>query len=311
MRLAEIVGNRRVVERLGSLLASGRLSHAVILEGPPGCGRRTLAIALAQTQLCPEAKGGDACGDCASCRQVAEGNHPDVTVLPAASVQADLPVALVREAVVDAATASSLMGRGRAFVIPDAERMKGPSANALLKVLEEPPPGTRFILTTRRAAGMLSTIRSRSQRYRLHALGDDELVTVLIRQGLGEAEARRRLAAGHGGGVREVLAAGGVGAAPLSGLRGLLDAGYDAPAIAGLMEALPDAKSVPAESTLAKEQRRALAAWLEALLRQLRQELRGEDPEYASQLILRVLRAGRDLDRYIQPRLVLESLSLG
>src|SRR5271167_4218768 len=113
MRLREVIGQDGLVRLLSRLIARGRLPPALLLEGLPGCGRRTLALAIAQAVLCPRAQGGDACGECASCRMVNEGSHPDLVSLPHDSQGDDLGVELVRSAIAEAAYQSPLIGAGR------------------------------------------------------------------------------------------------------------------------------------------------------------------------------------------------------
>ncbi|HEX3135063.1 MAG TPA: DNA polymerase III subunit delta', partial [Planctomycetota bacterium] len=92
MRLGEIIGHGGLPRLLVRLIARTRLPHAIILDGIPGCGRRTLARAVAQALLCHAPHQGDACGACASCRVLAAETHPDCIELPHDSTVADLPL---------------------------------------------------------------------------------------------------------------------------------------------------------------------------------------------------------------------------
>src|SRR4051812_14312651 len=129
-RLSEVVGQSGTRRLLARLIAGDKLPHAVLLEGIPGCGRRTLALALAQSLLCPQRKDGDACGGCDSCRMVAQSTHPDLVVMPHDSEGPDIPVDLIRDQVVQAAFESPLLGSSRVFVIPGIERLQSAAANA-------------------------------------------------------------------------------------------------------------------------------------------------------------------------------------
>jgi DNA polymerase-3 subunit delta' len=191
MRLSEIVGHGGVPRLMVRLIVRQRLPHALILEGIAGSGRRTLARALAQALLCAAPDHGDACGQCASCQVMVAGTHPDCVELPHDSTTADLPLDLVREAVVEAAFTSPLMGSAKVFILPGIERLATAAANTLLKVLEEPPRGTYLIMTTTSAASVLSTIRSRAQLYRLPPLSTAQIEHILQRQGMSADEAAR------------------------------------------------------------------------------------------------------------------------
>ena len=310
MTLAEVIGHSAPRTLLRRLVAAGRLPPALIIEGPAGVGRRTLAQALAQAVLCPQGVEGDACGGCEACSLVAQGNHPDCTVLPSAAEKADLPVDLIRESVVEPATESPLLGHGRVFVIPSAERLKGAGANALLKVLEEPPQGVHLILTAPQAGGLLETIQSRAQVVRVMELATEDIARILERGGVAPAEARRRATLASGS--HRGLWARDVDEPPLDDLRALVEGGYDPRVVADVMERLPaTAADIPKGATLAGEQRRILGFWLEALLQDLRRDLRGPRAALTADRIDRVLRLRGDLGRYIQPRLIVEGLGLG
>ena len=309
MRLGEYQGNKATVGLLRRLLSVGRLPPAILLDGPAGIGRRTLALALAQAILCPEQADGDACGQCQSCRLVSEGNHPDCSVLPHEREQADIPVDAVRDGIVLPAQESPLMGHGRAFIIPGVERLRGPAANALLKVLEEPPAGSHLIMTTRHADSLLPTILSRAQVFRLQRLAADEIATILRRGGvaIADAEERARLAAGSHRGLWDDE----LGAVPFAELRRLLADGYDAETVAAIMDALPqEVGDVAKGATVAGEQRRIIQLWFDALIEDLRPDLRGEQAPEAARQIEHVLQLRGDLGRYIQPRLIIEALGL-
>lgn len=309
MRIDEVVGHASAKVLLRRLIAAGKLPQALVIEGPPGVGRRTLAVAAAQAVLCPEAAEGDACGRCQSCSLVAEGNHPDCTLLPGVDEKADLPVDLIRDSVVEQAGQSPLLGQGRVFVIPSCERLRGPAANALLKVLEEPPEGVYLVLTAGQAGGLLETIQSRAQVVRLLELAPEDLARILVRGGVAPLEAERRVA--MAGGSHRGLWAREVDAPPLDALRTLVEGGYDAEVVAEVMDRLPAAAGdVPKGATVAGEQRRILIFWFDALLQDLRRDLRGARAAQSADRIERVLRLRGDLGRYIQPRLIVEGLGL-
>lgn len=312
-RLATVVGQDALCRLLARLVARGKLPHAILLEGAPGCGRRTVARALAAALLCPRSVAGDACGACPSCVQAAQGTHPDLLLFPAegedAAVDKELTDA-VRELVEGRAYESPLMGGGRVFVIPDLERLQrnqATAANALLKVLEEPPPATWFILTTAFASGVLRTIRSRAQLYRLQPLAAGDVERILVRGGVPAPVAARRAAASDGS--HRGLWDDDVPEVPLEALASLLRDGWSTATIAGLAAALPTREREDGR-TVAAEQRRICRLWLTALQRSLRRDLVGPEALAAADGIERVQQALRDLQRNLQPRLVLEALAL-
>lgn len=309
MRLGDLIGHGGLPRLIARLIARRRLPHALILEGIAGCGRRTMARALAQAVLCSAPQHGDACGRCPSCLVMEAGNHPDCVELPHDSTGADLPLDLVRETVVAAAFTSPLMGTAKVFILPGIERLSAAAANTLLKVLEEPPPGTYLVMTTTSAAGVLRTIRSRAQLYRLSPLAANDVAAILIRRGVPSDEAGRLSLVAQGSlrGLDERAAA-----VPFEALSALLGGHLDEALVGGIVAQLPQKLGEEAgDRTLAAEQRRILSLWLEALVQRERRQLAGADPEATCERIERVLRLQRDLERHLSPQLIVEGLALG
>jgi DNA polymerase III delta' subunit len=308
MRLRDVIGHAGLARLLARLIARGRLPPALLLEGVPGCGRRTLALAIAQAVLCARAKDGDSCGECASCRMVGEGSHPDLVSLPHDSEGDDVGVELVRTAIAEAAYQSPLIAAGRVFILPGVERLNHASANTLLKVLEEPPLGTHLIMTTANAGAVLKTIRSRTQLHRLAPLSTADTERVLMLLGLSAAEARQRApsAAGSHRGAHH-----GDVAPPLAAMVRLCREGLDPALVAEVVAGLPQVQREDGELTLAGAQRRVLAAWLRALLHELRPGLRSGRALRDADAIERVMQLQRDVQLYISPQLVVEGLALG
>jgi DNA polymerase-3 subunit delta' len=184
--LTEIVGQASAVSRLQRMLAGGRMPHALLFFGPRGVGRRTTAEALARTLLCAKPdktpEGLRACGACESCRLAAGGSHPDLHPVykelaryhddPAVRnrVMQDLGIAVIRSFLIAPAMQGATLGRGKVFLVREADRMSIPAQNALLKTLEEPPAGVTIILLARQAEQMLPTTRSRCASVRFGPL---------------------------------------------------------------------------------------------------------------------------------------------
>lgn len=310
MRLQDIIGQPGVSRLLLRLTAAGRLPHALLLEGRPGCGRRTLARALAQALLCTAPVAGDACGTCRSCQLVVAGTHPDLTETRHDAQGGEIGTEEVREEIVARAYESPLVGERRVFVLYGVERLHAAAANALLKVLEEPPAGTYLVATCTAAAAVLATIRSRTQLHRLQPLAAEDIARILRQGGVPDGVAEER--AGRGQGSHRGLW-GELEALPLAELRSLCLEGWSSAEVARAVAALPDAVTAEQEEagvTVAQEQRRAVRHWLSALAHDLRTRLRAAPSPVLAARIERLLTLERDLDRNLPPRLVIEAVAI-
>lgn len=185
--------------RLRRAAASGRLSHAYLLVGPAGAAQ-ALALDLAMAALCDRGGGDPGC-DCPSCQAVRSGWHPDLRLVDLSGTV--IRIAQVREAT-HAASLSPVRGRRRAFIIFPADRLTAPAANAMLKMLEDPPPPALFVLVTEKRFSLPPTVMSRCQMVRVDdaAAGEDALAAEW------DEVARRALEqAAAGGGFLEAAAA--------------------------------------------------------------------------------------------------------
>ena len=158
-------------------LASGRLSHAVLLSGRKGIGKKTFAHELARGILCTS-EGKRPCGVCKNCRRCVRGTMPDLLVPSPKAGEKTLRADTVR-AVVDALASAPMEGRRRAVVIENAERMTPQAQNVLLKTIEEPDGATWFFLTADTLSGILPTILSRCRVCRMAPWSDERLRRVL------------------------------------------------------------------------------------------------------------------------------------
>jgi len=183
MRLGDITGQDRAVTILRRALAARRVAHAYLFEGPRGVGKRSTAIALGAALCCPQ-KPYEGCGACDVCRRIAEGVHPDVITF--ASGEPNIVVDDIRPLTALAGTRPH-EAPARVVVIDAADRMNRHAANALLKTLEEPAPGTHFVLVTAAPGSLLSTIRSRTQSVRFDALQAPTVAALLGARGVDAA----------------------------------------------------------------------------------------------------------------------------
>ncbi|MEX2208692.1 MAG: DNA polymerase III subunit gamma/tau [Myxococcota bacterium] len=171
----EIEGQRHVVTALRNALRLGRVPHALLLAGPRGVAKTTIARILARALNCDEGPTEKPCGHCSPCREIAAGTSLDVQEIDAASNTGVDNVREIRESVRYAAAP----GKHRIYIIDEVHMLSTAAFNALLKTLEEPPPRSLFILATTDPQKIPITVLSRVQRFDLRRLGSAELLTLL------------------------------------------------------------------------------------------------------------------------------------
>ncbi len=213
MPFSDFHGNHEIVSRLREMLARDRFPHAVILAGPQGAGKYTLSLMLARTMNCldPQETDGlpDFCGVCSNCQRIAQAEdldsrfaeaveareglretdkretrilvqtHPDVMVVPPDPPQMMIKVDQVRQ-VIQTSHYKPQDARRRVFIFTESAFMKE-AANALLKVLEEPPEYATIFLLARNPGELLPTIRSRCVSFTLGALPAMEIEQYLVK----------------------------------------------------------------------------------------------------------------------------------
>lgn len=186
MTVWDSIYRSRATTGIAVQLSSGESAHAWLLIGPSGSGKRSTALAMASALNCPvEPQIG--CGTCQTCGRISRGHHPDVHhVIPEGPI---IPVDVIRETVIPEAALSPFEAAFKVFIIEEAERMHPYAQNALLKTLEEPHPDTVFILVSDREVDLLDTIRSRCRVVRLDPVPEDEIVSLLRREGASEESA--------------------------------------------------------------------------------------------------------------------------
>jgi DNA polymerase-3 subunit delta' len=169
---ARLVGQDYAVRALREAVSNGTVGHSYLFVGPQGVGRELAAVALAASVNC--AQGG--CGECDVCKRTLRRAHPDVTFV--APEGAQILVEQVRE-LRQIAYRSAFEGKTKVLVIEDAHRLNAAAANALLKVLEEPPGDVVFVLVTESPEDLPPTIVSRCRRIDFSPLGPAEIRTIL------------------------------------------------------------------------------------------------------------------------------------
>lgn len=235
IRFAMLRGHDGAAQFLRRAAMGDRLAHSLLIAGPNGIGKRSLATAFATWLQCEQQDhdgntATDACGECASCRQVAAGSHPNVRIVGIPSGKKEIGVDHARELKRWVALRTSGGGR-KVGIILDAQMLTVAAQNALLKTLEEPPSHASILLVTDNADALLATIRSRCQRVPLRPLAT-ELVAELLREQHGiaadAAGELARQAEGSPGRALELRAvmADGKTAALLGELAGLSGARY-------------------------------------------------------------------------------------
>ena len=210
-----VVGQQHIVSTLEHAITEGRLSHAYLFCGPRGTGKTTMARILAKALLCrnaeaARAEGASGCmpdGTCEECGLIAEGNHPDVYELDAASRTG---VDNVREEIINSVNFAPVRGKYKIYIIDEVHMLTTAAFNALLKTLEEPPAHVIFVLCTTDPQKILETILSRCQRFDFHRIGNEDiehrLAYVCEQEGFDYDDEALAIVARHAkGGMRDAL----------------------------------------------------------------------------------------------------------
>lgn len=231
MRFSEVIAHKSVKEKLTANAREGRVSHAQLFLGPEGAGNLALALAYAQFLVCEQREASDSCGHCPSCVKMSKLVHPDVSfsypVAGKEKIKNPKSIDFVEEwrkaviqnpyigyaewveeldienkqGLISVDEAADILRRlslkaveapYRIVIIWCPEKMNVQSANKLLKIIEEPPVDTVFLLIASQYEQLLPTITSRTQLVKVNRLRDDELTSALVeRNGLARDEAKK------------------------------------------------------------------------------------------------------------------------
>jgi DNA polymerase-3 subunit delta' len=194
MAFCEVLGQERAIKMLQKALVGERLAHAYLFYGPSGVGKKLAACQFIKALYC-SATSPDACGACAACRKITDGNHPDVVWVTAE--ETSIKIDQVRT--IQHRLSYKPYEQQRSTVVFDGcEKLTLPAANALLKTLEEPPANTLLLLLTGHKDALPVTIVSRCQLVPFVPLTAAHLYTIFTRHGMEPESARLAAALAEG-----------------------------------------------------------------------------------------------------------------
>lgn len=178
----EIVGHKNIIRYIENVSASDQVSHAYILNGEKGSGKRLLADFFAMDLQCENRDSeGDACGTCRSCRQAMSGNQPDIIFIRHEKPNT-ISVEEIRTQLNNDIVIRPYSSKYKIYIVPHADKMSVQAQNALLKTIEEPPEYAVIILLTENAEILLPTIRSRCVILKLRNIKDQLIKKYLMEQ---------------------------------------------------------------------------------------------------------------------------------
>src|SRR5262249_6592501 len=174
MKFEKFVGNRKIIERLQTKLREQRFPHGFIFSGPQGVGKHTCALMIAKALNCLTAPPGEFCDECAACRKIESGTHPDVMTVSVEDEATQIKIAQIWQ-LLGILDLQPLEGRSKVFITDPADLLNAEAANAILKGLEEPPENSFFVLITVNVHELLRTVRSRCQIYNFTPLTSEDV----------------------------------------------------------------------------------------------------------------------------------------
>jgi DNA polymerase-3 subunit delta' len=199
MRFEGFYGNNNAKGQLSAAFDSDRQPHAILIDGPEGSGKRTLAGIIAQAAVC-EGGGELPCGKCRQCVNAKNGGHPDIKICGGTGKARSFPIDTVRQVRMDASVLPNDAEK-KVYILTDTHNMGIPAQNALLKIIEEPPAYVMFILTCVGRSRMLETIQSRVSLVSLSPVTEEETVQALLDENPALTQEKARAAARMSGGI--------------------------------------------------------------------------------------------------------------
>ena len=176
----DVVGHKDILKYISSAVENNRVSHAYILNGERGSGKRMLANLFATTLLC-ESGNSEPCGKCHSCRQAESGNHPDIIRVTHEKPNS-ISVDDIRTQVNNTVDIKPYQGPYKVYIIHQADLMTPQAQNAILKTIEEPPAYAVVMLLADNPDALLPTISSRCVQLNLKPVGDQLVKDYLMNE---------------------------------------------------------------------------------------------------------------------------------
>lgn len=174
----EIIGHEKIIHHFQTAMKRGQVSHAYILEGEAGSGKKMLAQSFAQALECEE-EGEEACNVCHSCMMAASGNHPDIIWVTHEKPNT-ISVADIRSQINGDIGIKPYSGKYKIYIIDQAEKMNEQAQNALLKTIEEPPAYAVILLLASQTGAFLPTILSRCITLSLKPVREDKIKNYIL-----------------------------------------------------------------------------------------------------------------------------------
>ena len=198
-----LMGNSSFKTAVSNMILNKKLPHAILITGEEGSGKKSAALYLAASALC-ERGNGEPCGTCDSCRKIIGGIHADVN-LYTPEESGNYKVETARKIKSDSFIRAN-EGKYKVYIISEISAMNKSSANAILKVLEEPSQNVLFILTASSEDSVLPTVLSRTMRFRTTLLNERETVEALFEKfPKAEAESIKEAANLSGGNLGKAI----------------------------------------------------------------------------------------------------------
>lgn len=178
----DVVGHKNIIQYIGNAVMTDKVSHAYIMNGEKGSGKKLLANLFAMSLQCQDREeDGDACGKCQSCKQAMNGNQPDIIKVTHEKPNT-ISIDDIREQVNNDIVIKPYSSRYKIYIIADADMMSVQAQNAILKTIEEPPEYAVIMLLTENAETLLPTIRSRCVMLKLRNIKDQLVKKYLMEQ---------------------------------------------------------------------------------------------------------------------------------